>query len=206
MNSCKLFSWWDHGRLHETPGGIRLLVGFGFCSLFTPKELARCLEYIQPPSTFKRVAYNILEQPMNRILKSNRSIAKNLAVLFFRALKVIPLFKIILDTWGFSNKNYFFSCGGLPLASASWMEINILVQCFNWSPLLLVMVDSIQTLPDKALHPSITVLVFFPHFLLWTFVIFLTQALHVSLERGWYRNVESTRLYHTKLYTAQNSV
>ena len=53
---------------------------------------------------------------------------------------------------GLLQRQLLFSCGGLPLASASWMEINILVQCFHWSPLLLVMVDSIQTLPDKALH------------------------------------------------------
>ena len=66
---------------------------------YSSKEMAHCLEYFQPPSTFRRVAHNILDQHMNRILKSNKSCMPSYQS------RTVPAIKITPYMWDFSKDN-----------------------------------------------------------------------------------------------------
>ena len=66
------------------------------------KEMACCLDHLDPPGKLKIVKHVIIEQPLNWILKRNNFINQAIACIFIGAL---PVFKITLFMWDFSKDN-----------------------------------------------------------------------------------------------------
>ena len=87
------FIWTEENKIHKSEEEVRQCLRRKGCS---SKEMAICLDHIEPPGCWKKLKYKVVEQPMNWFLKNNKSLA-------FILIAALPVLKITMYMYDFSK-------------------------------------------------------------------------------------------------------